>query len=65
MIKHELSQSEVRADNALARLESKMDKGFAAVDTRFAEMNGKFTLLQWMFGLIVAGLLTIVMKLFM
>jgi len=31
-----------------------MDKGFAAVDTRFAEIKGEMVLLKWMLGVTVA-----------
>jgi hypothetical protein len=61
-------QSGALADNALGRLETKMDARFAAVDAKVekgisemrelrAEFNGKFTLLQWMLGVIVAGVI--------
>ena len=54
----DLTQNELRSDAALARLEAKVDKGFA-------EMNGKFTLLQWMLGFVLALALAIAMKLFL
>jgi hypothetical protein len=41
-----------------------MDKGFASVDIRFAEMKGEILVLKWMLGVIVAGVIALVLKAF-
>ena len=56
-------RTETKAD--MQELRAEIDKRFAAVDTRFAEFNGKFTLLQWMLGVIVAGVVTLIAKAFL
>lgn len=65
----DLTQNELRSDSALGRLEAKMDARFAAVeskmDTRFAQVDGKLAVLQWMMGVIVAGVIALVMKSFL
>ena len=45
---------ESEMDRRFAAIESEMDRRFAAVDLRFERMEGKFTLLYWMQGIIVA-----------
>jgi len=36
------------------RVEAKMDKRFAGIDLRLERMEGKFNLIYWMQGLVVA-----------
>ena len=45
---------EAKMDKRFAEMESEMDRRFAAVDLRFERMEGKFTLLYWMQGIVVA-----------
>lgn len=35
--------------------ENKLDKRFAALDVQFAEIDGKFRLIYWMLGIIMAS----------
>ena len=58
------SSQSLTTQQGLRSLEAKMDKGFAAVDTRFAEIKGEMVLLKWMLGVTVAGVIALVMKLF-
>lgn len=64
VFKHDLIGIKAHTDETLIRLESKMDKGFAFVDIRFAEMKGEILVLKWMLGVIVAGVITLVLKAF-
>lgn len=62
--KHDLIGIKAHTDETLIRLESKMDKSFASVDIRFAEMKGEILVLKWMLGVIVAGVIALVLKAF-
>ena len=62
--KHGLADTEVQAEKALARLESKVDVGFAKTDGRFAEIRGEMLLVKWMLGLLMAGVASLVLKSF-
>ncbi|MDB5989887.1 MAG: hypothetical protein JWQ10_1290 [Herbaspirillum sp.] len=42
-----------------------IDKKFYAVDTRFAGIQGQLDLLKWMMGFTLAGVFTILFKLFL
>lgn len=35
--------------------ENKLDRRFAAIDVKFAEIDGKFRLIYWMLGIIMAS----------
>ena len=48
------AEMESEMDRRFAAIESEMDRRFAAVDLRFERMEGKFTLLYWMQGIVVA-----------
>jgi hypothetical protein len=46
------------------RLDSKIEKLELRIDARFAEVSGKFALLQWMMGLLIAGVASLIIKTF-
>ncbi|KAG0183741.1 hypothetical protein DFQ28_001085 [Apophysomyces sp. BC1034] len=47
------------------RLDAKMDKRFAEVDKRFVRVEGEFLLLKWMLGVVIAGMVSLVIKAFL
>jgi len=64
----DMLETRTLADTGIARLERKVDLGFAEVrkDIEMLEQrtNARFTLLQWMLGLLLGGMASIMMKLF-
>jgi hypothetical protein len=51
--------------DAIDRKFDAIDKKFYAVDTRFAGIQGQLDLLKWMMGFTLAGVFTILFKLFL
>jgi hypothetical protein len=45
-----------------AQFEKIVDTRLAAIDVRFAAMDGRMTLLQWMGGTVIAGLVALFVK---
>jgi hypothetical protein len=60
-----LVRIESKVDKRFTEIDAKMDKRFAEIDIRFAETKGEIALLKWMLGLVVAGVLTLVLKAFL
>ncbi len=64
----DLRELELQLEAKMERLEAKMDKGFAEIkgemDKGFAEIKGEMLLLKWMFGVLVAGVATLIAKAF-
>ena len=53
--------SDLATKGDLDRMEAKLD---AKIDLLRSDLSGKFTLLQWMLGLLLAGVASIVVKTF-
>ncbi|ABM57140.1 CCDC90 family protein [Verminephrobacter eiseniae] len=68
-VKRDFSEAGLRSENAITRMEAKIDKGFAEVDKGFAEvdkgfaeMKGEMLLLKWMLGVLVAAMAALLVK---
>jgi len=56
-LKNEVNERFAKTDTKIDKLETKMD-------TRLAEIRGEMTLLKWMFGALVAGMVTLLVRTF-
>lgn len=61
-VKPDFSEAGLRSENAITRMEAKIDKGFAEVDKGFAEMKGEMLLLKWMLGVLIAAMAALLVK---
>jgi len=65
----DMLETRTLADTSIARLEHKVDVGFAEVrkDIEMLEQrtNARFTLLQWMLGLLLGGMTSMIVKMFL
>jgi len=65
----DMLETRTQADTAIARLEHKVDVGFAEVrkDIEMLEQrtNARFTLLKWMLGLLLGGMTSMIVKMFL
>jgi hypothetical protein len=62
LLRKDLAALEVGLRSDLDRRFAGVDNRFASVDTRFAKMEGEMSLLKWMLGVVIAGILSLVLK---
>lgn len=56
--------AEVATKADLREMEFRLEKRFAEMNERFAKADGRTILLQWMLGLVIAGIASLVLKTF-
>jgi deoxyadenosine/deoxycytidine kinase len=54
-IEMRFNELEHRIDQRFVALEQRTDARFAAIDLRFAQLDGKFRLIYWMMGIVIAS----------
>jgi hypothetical protein len=59
-----LTSSEVASARDIERIEAKIDLLRSEINGKIKRQDGRFTLLQWMLGLLLAGVASLVIKSF-
>jgi hypothetical protein len=57
-------EAELATKRDIERLEAKLDKEFSVVKSEHLSIRGEITLLKWMMGVVLAGIVSLVMKQF-
>ena len=60
----EALDSQLATKNDLIKLDQRLDRIDAKIDRMDAKMCGKLTLLKWMLGILIASIMSIVIKTF-
>lgn len=60
----EALDSQLATKNDLIKLDQRLDRIDAKIDRMDAKMSGKLTLLKWMLGILIASIMSIVIKTF-